>query len=607
MAVPKPERSLQGGVTFQEKGCSFRVWAPHAEQVFVTGTFNSFSPTADPLKSEGNGWWSGSARRAKPGDEYRYRLVTKAGELWRLDPYCRKATSSNGNSIIHAAVYDWGDHYLAPIPLNEMVIYELHIGTFAGTVDKSGSLKTAMKRLEYLEELGVNAIEIMPIGEFAGDHSWGYNPALIFAIESKYGSPEFFQDFVKAAHRHGIAVILDVVYNHFGPQDLSLWRFDGWHENDYGGIYFYNDGRSETPWGKTRPDYGRPEVRQFIIDNALYWFREFKLDGLRLDSTAYMRNIHGKNDEMDSMIPDGWNLMRQANDRIKACCPGSFTIAEDLWDNPVMTKATKDGGAGFDCQWDLMFARKMRAALVGASDESRDMRVIADTFKHRYYLNAFERVIYTESHDEVANKRARIPEEVAPGHADNWFAKKKSCLGACAVFTAPGIPMIFQGQEFLEDDWFHDRDPLDWSKKDRFAGILQLYRDLIALRLNKEGATRGLCGQGIDVFHVNNNEKVIAFHRWDRSGPADSVVVVANFANHQWQGYRIGLPHEGPWKVRLNSDAKVYDSEFSDLACDDVQANTPGYDGQPFSGDINLAPYGFLILSVDGEAEQVPG
>ena len=156
-----------------------------------------------------------------------------------------------------------------------------------------GTFDSAIEKFPYLKELGINAIEVMPIMEFSGDFSWGYNPSHPFAVESIYGGPDAFKRFVKAAHEHGIAVIVDVVYNHFGPADLDLWRFDGWSENDKGGIYFYNDRRSQTPWGETRPDYGRGEVRQYLRDNALMWLEEYHVDGLRWDMIIYIKSIDG--------------------------------------------------------------------------------------------------------------------------------------------------------------------------------------------------------------------------------------------------------------------------------------------------------------------------
>ena len=440
-------------------------------------------------------------------------------------------------------------------------------------------------------------MEVMPLAEFAGGYSWGYNPSHIFAVESDYGTPCLFKEFVEESHRLGIAVIVDVVYNHFGPSDLNLWEFDGWSENDKGGIYFYNDWRAQTPWGETRPDYSRKEVREYIRDNALMWLQDFGVDGLRWDMTAYIRNVHGRNDDPGSDLPEGWSLMQWINEEIKSSRPDAFTIAEDLQNNAFLTKEQKDGGAGFNAQWTAPFVHAVRKALIGVDDTSRDMGAVRDAILHRYYLNAFEKVIYTESHDEVANGKARVPEEVDPGKASSWEAQKKSALGAVLVFTAPGIPMIFQGQEFLEDDWFHDEDPIDWTKRERFAGILQLYKDLISLRLNSGGQTKGLTGQGVDVYNANNDDEIIAYHRWESGGPRDSVVIVANFSAHSYENYSIGLPAQGSWIVRFNSDSRYYGEEFGDFGNSRIHAETTDKHGLPAQGNINIAAYSAIVLS----------
>ena len=585
---------VKGAVAY-EGGVRFGVWAPHAGQVYVVGTFNDWDKTGHRLTRRRGGWWSGDVAGAKVGDEYRFRIVSDAGERLRIDPYARNVTSSVGNAIVMAAV--GGIRPFTPAPLNEMVIYELHIGTF-GKHGQSGpgNLEGALERLDHLKELGVNAIEVMPLSVFPGGYSWGYNPSHIFAVESDYGTPASFRDFVARAHERGIAVIVDVVYNHLGPDDLCLWQFDGWSENDKGGIYFYNDERAETPWGHTRPDFGRGEVREYLRDNALMWIRDYGVDGLRFDATNYIRNVHGhRGPEGD--LPDGWSLMQWINQEIHKARPDALTIAEDMQDDAALVAAHQDGGAGFNTQWDGRFVHEVRQALLAADDATRNLHAVRDAIVHRFGHDAFARVIYTESHDEVANGKARIPEELAPDHAATWIAKKRSTLGAALVFTAPGIPMIFQGQEFLEDDWFRDDDPIDWSKKERFVGILRLYKDLIGLRLNRGGCTRGLCGQNAEVFHVNQDQKVLAFHRWDRGGPADSVVVAANFSAEPRRDYRIGLPAVGHWSVRFNSDSKVYDQEFGDLGGPVVTAEPQGYDGQPASGTIALAAYSAILLS----------
>jgi 1,4-alpha-glucan branching enzyme len=585
-------------------GTAFRVWAPFADQVHVFGTFNNWSETANPLVDEGPGYWSTDVPGAQAGDEYKFLIVNGDETLERIDPYARDVTSSTGCSVIHDPDFDWGVADYHTPPWHETVIYEMHIGTFNDQPGgPPGNLNNVIAKLPYLKDLGINAIQVMPPMEFAGGFSWGYNPACIFAIESEYGGSRAFKEFIKAAHTHDIAVIFDVIYNHLGPSDLDLWQFDGWSQDDEkikGGIYFYNDWRSHTPWGDTRPDYGRGEVRQYIRDNVLMWLEEYRIDGLRWDATAYIRNVYGNDNDADHDIPDGWSLMQWINDEIDARQPWKISIAEDLRNNPWITKDTGVGGAGFDAQWDAAFVHPIREALIAPGDLARDMVAVRDAVRHRYNANAFERVIYTESHDEVANGKSRLPEEIRPGNAGSWLSKKLSTLGAALVFTAPGIPMIFQGQEFLEDEWFRDQDPIDWSKKETYSGILQLYRDLIRLRRNWYDNTRGLRGQHVHVHHVNDDDKVIAFHRWERGGPRDDVIVVVNLANRGYDSYTIGFPREGSWRVRLNSDWTGYDPEFGNHFSYDTVANRGKRDGMIYNGNVGIGPYSVIILSQDG-------
>ncbi|MFZ1956042.1 MAG: alpha-amylase family glycosyl hydrolase [Desulfobacterales bacterium] len=583
------------------KGVTFRVWAPHAEKVYLIGTFNGWSESSIPLSKEKNGYWSADVPEAKVGDEYRYLIHGPAGPLSRIDPYARKVTNAVGNGIIYDLdAFDWGDNAFDIASWNELVIYEMHIGTFHVKEEgHPGTLDSAIEKLPYLKELGINAIEVMPIMEFSGDFSWGYNPSHPFAIESIYGGPDAFKRFVKAAHEHGIAIIVDVVYNHFGPSDLDLWQFDGWSENEKGGIYFYEDRRSGTPWGETRPNYGRGEVRQYLCDNALMWFEEYHVDGLRWDATTYIRNIEGRDGDPPGDIPEGWSLMQWINQEIKQRFPGKISIAEDMHENAWVTKDVITGGAGFNAQWDSEFVNAVRQAVIARDDTSRDLGAVSKAIEYRYDLDAFRRVIFTESHDEVANGRARVPEEIWPGKVDNWFSKKRSTLAGALVLTSPGIPMIFQGQEFLEDRWFQDKVPIDWSRTEDENGILGMYRDLLALRRNLSGVTHGLCGQNIHIYHFNNETKLIAFHRSDKQGPKDSVVVVTNMMNQNRDGYVIGFPRAGLWKTRFNSDSYNYGPNFANHPTPDVEAHEEKIDGLPCSGEIGIGPYTVVIFSQD--------
>lgn len=597
--------SLPMGANKTSNGIAFKVWAPNAQEVFITGTFNDFSPDSHPMEKSENGIWVIEIPEADYGDQYKYRIINGEQELFRNDPYARELTDSAGNTIIVDPNYNWGDDNFKLAPWNELVIYEMHVGTF-NTVEqgKPGNFKTVIDKLPYLKSLGINAIQIMPPLEFPGGFSWGYNLSHPFAIETEYGGVNGFKDLVKAAHTQGIGIILDVVFNHLGPCDLDLWRFDGWYENDLGGIYFYNDWRAETPWGHTRPDYGRGEVRSYLKDNALMWITEYKVDGLRFDSVLYMRNVEGYALEPDKEIPEAWSVLQWINEEIKKVKPEVLTIAEDLTGNEWVTKSVEDGGAGFSTQWDMSFGHPVRAAITSPEDESRNMEAVGEALTKYYNGDHIHRVIYTESHDEVANGKVRIPEEIMPGKVSSWYAKKRSTLGAGLVFSAPGIPMIFQGQEFLEDRWFTATDPLEWCKAEKFDGIVHMYRELIALRKNTKGTTAGLAGPFIQVNHINNNDKIIAFHRWDKGGTDDSVMLIFNFANKAHENYNIGLPSGGLWKARLNSDWEGFDERFSNHDAFDIIANKGEKDGYEFNANISIGPYSFLVYSLGKQNEQ---
>jgi 1,4-alpha-glucan branching enzyme len=598
------QRPGMGAIPF-DVGVAFRVWAPFASGVAVAGAFNAWSTTGAPLTSEGAGYWSTDVAAAKLGDQYKFVIANAAlsNLLWKNDPYARSMTNSAGNSIVASTDFAWSANAYSTPPWNEMVIYELHVGSFLldpASRNGRGDFTTVIGKLGYLADLGVNAIQVMPSDEFPGSSSFGYNPADIFAIEQNYGGPNGFEALVDAAHAHGVAVIYDVVYNHLGPSDLDLWQFDGWSENGAGGVYFYNDWRRATPWGDTRPDYGRGEVRQFLRDNALFWLQEHRCDGLRFDATGWIRNVWGDNNDPGADLSDGWGLLCWINNEIQARQPWKITIAEDMQDNEWLTKPLGAGGAGFGAQWGAGFMHTLRDSVTTPDDGARDMNALAGMIAQQFNASAFQRVIYTESHDEVAasNGNERLPEAISPGAADSFFAQKRSTLAASLVFTTPGIPMIFMGQEFLESGAWSDSTPLDWSKLDRFSGVHALYRDLIQLRRDFFDTTTGLRGQSVHVHHVNNADKVIAFHRWDQGGARDDVVVVANFGNRAYESYTIGVPRGGLWRVRFNGDWQGYSPAFTNHPSFDFVAGL-GADGMGFSGTFGIGPYTALILSQD--------
>jgi len=439
----------------------------------------------------------------------------------------------------------------------------------------------------------------MPIQEFPGDRSWGYNPSHLYSVESAYGDPDDLKEFVDQAHARGIAVLTDLVYSHLGPNDIPTWQYDGWNIDDRGGIYFYNDDRANTPWGDTRPDFSRDEVREWLKNNIDFWLDEYRFDGVRMDGTKYIRYA----DPPNWSLPEGWSFLQWINDERDVNHPGKIFIAEDMDLNDWITRDTSIGGAGFDSQWDPGFFHPVRTAVEAVYDHDRQMWQVRDAIANVYNGVATSRIIYTESHDEVANGRARVPEDIWPGNAESWYSKKRSTLAGALVFTSPGIPMMFQGQELYEDEWFRDDVPQDWDRLETHAGIHALYKRLIELRLNRTGVTRGLAGGNTNVFHVNDGDKMIGFHRWDKGGVGDDVVVLANFANITWDNYRVGLPREGAWNLLFNSDASDYDPAFEGNPGYDIVAEAIPYDGMDFSAIVPIGPYSVLIYSQGDEPE----
>jgi len=340
-------------------------------------------------------------------------------------------------------------------------------------------------------------------------------------------------------------------------------------------------------------------VRAFIRDNAMTWLDEYRVDGLRWDATAWISSITGGGHTAPDAIVDGWSLMAQVNSEAAERHPTTLMVAEDLRHEPAITRIAGEGGAGFGAQWDGSFVHWVRAALIVTDDAQRDLGAVAGALMVDP-ADAFKRVIYTESHDEDANGHARVPEEIWPGYAGSWPSRKRAVLGSALVLTAPGIPMLFQGQELIEGSWFSDEEPMDWSGRHRFRGLLQLHRDLIGLRRNHADVARGLRGPHIVVHHVDQAQGVLAYHRWLDGGPRDDVLVAVNLSTDVRGDVRIGVPREGRWRVRFNSDWEGYDPEFASVPTLDAESTAEARDGMDAAISIAMGPYSVVILSQDG-------
>lgn len=566
--APQPARDELGAVLNRDKdgrvsGVNFRVWAPNVKSMDVIGSFNRWRPQANRLtKDEETGIWSCKVDRARPGDEYMFLID---GELEKRDPRAREISASGKCVIYDSAAFDWGSvaDWKPNGNLDDLVIYELHPGTFYDSSPNDGrgaTLSDAARKLDHLKDMGVNCVQLMPVTEFAGEHSWGYNPTDLFAVESSYGGPDALKEFVKAAHERGIKVHVDIVHNHY-DQESPLWQFEGGARSESGGVYFYEDkAKARTPWGP-RPDFGRREVRNFIMDQVRMWFDEYKIDGLRWDSTVNIRRYaHG-----EEANPDGEKLIDEASRMIRKEYPGRVSIAED-----------SVGDTRFDASWEYAFHHEdenRNAVLPQLIAERADVGDVARRVDSPLGLR---RVIYTESHDEagVLNGKQRLVMDADPADALSLKARRKHALGAVLTLTSPGIPFIFMGQELLETESFSDTNPLDWRRGEISAGATRLYRDLVRLRRNLDGRSTALKETTVRVTEADNGTGLLAYRRTSRSRPQDDLFVVINFSPNVIKDFPLYFPRTGEWKVLLNTDDTKYGKDFTGVTTKAARTDT---------------------------------
>jgi len=584
-------------------GVTFRVWAPNATTVYVPGTFNSWSTTATPLVQEQtngavDGVWSADVAGVTNGSQYKYYINYSGSGYWKHDPRSRWVTNpgtpAGANDIVYdPTAFNWNGDSLTPPALNDLFIYELHMGTFPASSSPSRFV-AATNKLDYLKSLGVNAVELMPIAEFcnSGD-SWGYNPAQPFAADNvQYGGPDGLKTFVQACHARGIAVLLDVVHNHYGPSpNLDMWNFDGWSGTNSlggGGIYFYesNTNLQITPWGWTRPNFSSNQVCSFIQDNFTLWLSECHVDGFRWDTPYTM--MHGND---GSYIPAADNLIAAINAMMHTNYTGKISIAEDVYNYD-----------GFDSTWDTGLPGYVTPVLTPTSDASRNMTVVANAVQYNYNYGgaaSSKRVAYLESHDVVGglNGGVRLVTAIDPVTPNSYRARKLSTLGTAVTLTAPGVPMIFQGQEMLENQAFASNLSVDWTKTNTYRYIVQFYRALIGARRDLKGYTPGLEGDQCSLLQVDNANKLVAFQRWKSAAPSQDAVVIANFSTNILNNYTLNFPSAGNWYVHLNSDSTNYGSDYGNIGGSVVTAG-----GSPAAATITIGRYSVLILSQTPDA-----
>lgn len=563
------------GATLVNGGAAvFKVWAPTVASAYVRGTFNAWGTTALTKVGE---YFIGKVNSVADRAEYKFWFPTRSANAgYAPDPRARGLNSgSSYNSYVENPFrFTWTDAAFETPDFDRLVIYQLHVGSFAGLNDPAGAAQNPSRyadvtaRVAHLKTLGVTAVQLNPFTEFPSDFSAGYNPITQWSPESRYGTPDELKAMVNALHANGIAVLLDVVWNHFSPTDNFLWEYDGTQQ-------WFEVPDVQTPWG-SQGAFGKPAVDDYFANSAQHWMSEYHLDGFRMDATAFMNpGVHAAS---------GWALMQRLNSEKANRWADKITIAEQLPNNDWITMPVPSGGAGFDAQYHMRFRDNIRGAILAAAAGDPSMNDVRTALLgNGTWVSGTRALNYIQLHDEAwpssgGQRLVKTIDTVAP-HDDLW-ARGRTMLGLGLTLTSQGIPAMLMGDEWLEsNDWNPDGSGrIDWAKKTTYAGVFEFYRRLIGLRTSLSALR---ASSGTHVFHVNEVGNVIAFRRTDSFG--NPVVVIANFSNADYPTYRLGVPAGGAWKELVNSQ-------------------DPQYGG---SGPANSGPLTADAISYDGFAQSL--
>lgn len=540
------------GATLIPSGCRFRVWAPHARDLAVLIQDGPYWECGDVVIRQGlvrdGDYWTGTVHGARAWQLYRYEITTYDGAvLERLDPAARDVVSSdltrcdpasrNGSIIQGDWTVDWST-FRTPA-FENFLIYQLHVGSFAGRNDHLNKPQATFldveTKLDYIRDLGFNAIQLLPVHEFAMDRSWGYNPASFFAPESAYGSPYNLAHLVEQAHNRGLAVLFDVVYNHAGPGDNALWEFDGFtHE---GGIYF--EGGQMTHWGRG-PAWWKREVRDYFYQNARMFLQEYHADGLRFDATTQINGNH----------------LAIVVDQLRREFPDKYLIAEHLPDHPWITTAGR-----FAATWCARSHHECQRALAGQDPVNKLKSFLGwDGYDHAWNLVKYP----LGSHDDIGDQENGDAEHGLSnwdtrhrylvdqlGGRDDWHARAKCRLAWALAATMPGTPLMFMGSEchmaspYVAWGYWHDGHDLrgdhrfNWDAAGDPVGLEM--RRLVAAANAVRWQNPALRADSLSIPHEDHDNQVLAFLR--RFG--DNVVLAVvnlgerNFTDHSY-GVRTG-------------------------------------------------------------------
>ncbi|NEW46854.1 1,4-alpha-glucan branching protein GlgB [Nocardia cyriacigeorgica] len=597
-AHPRRYTTLDGEVT----GTSFAVWAPNARGVSVMGDFDEWSGTSAPMRSLGSsGIWEVFVPGVGPGTRYKYRVHGADGRtVDHADPFAFATEVPPATaSVITESQHVWSDDvWLATRATTEparapLSAYEVHLGSWRPGL---GYRELAQQLAEYVRAAGFTHIELLPVAEHPFGGSWGYQVTSYYAPTARFGTPDDFRAFVDHLHGQGVGVLLDWVPAHFPRDEWALARFDGTP------LYEHPDPRrgEQLDWGTYVFDFGRNEVRNFLIANARYWIEEFHIDGLRVDAVASMLyldysrpdgewepNVHGGRENLEAV-----DFLTELNDRIHSEHPGVLTIAEESTTWPGVTRAIEVGGLGFSMKWNMGWMHDTLGYL-RRDPIHRSWHHNEITFSLMYAWS--ENYVLPISHDEVVHGKGTLWTRM-PG---DDYAKASGVRALLAYMWAhPGKQLLFMGQEFGQfREWSHDRG-LDWHELDNplHRGMQTLVRDLNTVyRAHPALWTQDTTPGGHSWIEADDREhNVLAFLRYGTDGSV--IACVYNFAGSPHDKYRVGLPTAGRWTEILNTDAVEYGgSGIGNLGA--VVADEEPWHGRPASAVLALAPSSAVWLA----------
>jgi len=635
MIAPQPDLTdTPMGGTLVLGGATFRIWAPRANNVYVSGDFNGWKQDPSCLLNQiGGGHWAVFIAGLNDGDQYLFYIDGVGTSGYKRDPRGRLLTFLPAFPASNCVLRDpsrfpWHETGFRPPAFNDAIVYQLHVGTyFIQPGSSDGSFLDVISKVPYLADLGVNALEPLPIQEFQTEFSLGYNGTDYYSPENDYGEADetklqayldvangilaqagqsAYSDIdvlrgadsqlralVDICHVYGIAVMFDVVYNHAGggfDEDSPLWFTDRMpYGNPNDSLYFTDQGWA----GGQVFAYWNDDVEQFLIDNAKLLYEEYRIDGLRFDEVSVMDRF------------GGWQTCQYMTDTLHAEKPGAIQVAEYWPVNDWVAKTTSGGGAGFDATWHDGLRNAVRGAIGAASvgsSASVSLDAIASAIADPGLENRWRAVACLENHDIVYTGRSpRIARHSDGSDARSWYARSRSRFGMGLLLTSPGIPLIFMGQEFLEDkQWSDTPNPayeIWWQGLDSgdktMSDFLRFTRELICLRKSQPA----LRGEGCNIIHVHNQNRVLAFQRWVE-GAGNDVVVAASLNEKNWYNYQIGFPWGGRWAEVFNSD--VYDNWVNPTVAGNgggVYAQGPPMHGLSFSASITVPANGFVVFA----------